>query len=263
MTKLTTCVLTLVFVCGLTTSAWAGVDPGARDSIWLEDVVWDGDTSFSTDLYTETDDSLKHATIILTWSSNQIQIDSVSLLGSRWASQVLGGNGFFVATPGEVGGVPSDVHYNISFLPFGQLLPTGSGLACRIHWSKTTTVTEELITVDTSTTSSGPVVNTTLFGTSPLEDDNFVPAFDGSVIDAVLCNCPSQADINSDQALDAVDMNTLIDIVYFGQTDVQDPQCPTSRTDLNCDNVPDAVDVNLMINLLFFGGDDPCDPCQP
>lgn len=261
MTKLTTCVLTLMVLFGMSVSVSAGVDPGARDSVWLEDVVWDGDTNFSTELYTETDDSLKQATIILTWSSSQIQIDSVSLIGSRWASQVIGGSGFFVATPGEVGGVPSDVHYNISFLPFGQLLPTGSGLACRIHWSKTTTITEELITVDTSTTSSGEVVNTTLFGTSSLEADNFVPAFDGSVIDAVLCNCPSQADINGDQTLDAVDLNALIDIVFFGVDDVQDPQCPNSRTDLNCDNFPDAIDLNLMINLLFFNGDDPCDPC--
>ncbi len=263
MKRLLICAVTLSVVCGFAVNALAGVDPGARDSVWLEDVVWDGDTSFATELYTETDDTLKQATIVLMWSSNEIQIDSVSLIGSRWETQVTGGDGFFVATYGEVGGVPSDVHYNISFLPFGQLLPTGSGLACRIHWSKTTTVTEELFTVDTSTTSSGSVVNTTLFGTSSLEEDNFVPAFDGGEIDAILCDCPLQADITGDAIRDAVDLNMLINIIFFNAPDVQDPQCPNTRSDLNCDTFADAVDLNLMIELLFFNGPEPCDPCQP
>ncbi|MBD3297412.1 MAG: hypothetical protein GF341_02070 [candidate division Zixibacteria bacterium] len=262
MKRLLICAVTLSLVCGFALNASAGVDPGARDSVWLEDVVWDGDTNFTTDLYTETDDSLKQATIVLMWSSNQIEIDSVSLIGSRWETQVTGGNGFFVGTYGEVGGVPSDVHYNISFLPFGQLLPTGSGLAGRIHWSRTTTVTEELFTVDTSTTSSGSVVNTTLFGTSSLEGDNFVPAFDTGEIDAILCDCPSQGDISDDDVLDAVDLNMLIDIIFFNAPDVQDPQCPDARSNLNCDAVSDAVDLNILIEVLFFNGS-ACDPCQP
>ena len=217
-----------------------------------------------TELFTQTDDSLKHATIVLTWSTDQIQIDSVSLVGSRWAAQVSGGGGAFVTAQGEVGGVPSAVHYNISFLPFGQLLPTGSGLACRIHWSESGTVNDTEITVDSSTTSSGgAVVNTTLFGTSPLEVDNFVPAFDVGVITAVLCDCPNQADIDASGFSDSVDLNTLIDILFFGGTDTQDPQCPTTRTDLDCNNAADAVDLNFMIDLLFFGGPNPCDPCVP
>ena len=245
-------------------SVLAGVDPGVADTVRLSAVAWDGQTPFTMDLSTATDDSLKQATIVLTWSTSEIQIDSVSLVGSRWATQVTAGAGAFVATPGEIGGSPSAVHYNISFLPFGQLLPPGDGLAARIYWSKTTTVTQSTITVDSSTTSSGgAVVNSTLFGTSALAADNYVPQFVEGVISATLCDCPFQADFDENTLLDALDLNAVIDVLFFGGTNPQDPQCPTTRTDFNCDTFPDALDLNDMIDHLFFGGPPPCDPCAP
>jgi len=258
-------VLVAISLCALAASpAMAGVDPGVADTVRLGAVAWDGDTTFSMDLSTATDDSLKQATIVLTWSTSEIQIDSVSLVGSHWVDQVTGGNGFFVGTQGEIGGTPSAVHYNISFLPFGQLLPPGDGLACRIHWSKTTTVTHANITVDSSTTSSGgAVVNSTLFGTSALEADNYVPQFIAGDITATLCDCPYQADLDESSFLDAIDLNSMIDILFFGGTDSQDPQCPITRSDFNCDTFPDALDLNAMIDHLFFGGGLPCDPCTP
>lgn len=255
----------VVLMCSLAASpAVAGVDPGVADTVRLSSVAWNGDTAFSMDLSTATDDSLEQATVILTWSTSEIQIDSVSLVGSRWATQVAGGNGAFVATQGEVGGTPSAVHYNISFLPFGQLLPPGDGLACRIHWSKTTTVTQSSITVDSSTTSSGgAVVNSMLFGTSALGADNYVPQFIAGDITADLCDCPWQSDFDQNSVQDALDLNALIDILFFGTPDVQDPQCPKFRADFNCDGVPDALDLNDMVDRLFFGGSPPCDPCAP
>ena len=254
----------MALVClALTGTAVAGVDPGARDTIWFDDVAWNGDTTFATTLYTETDDELKHATFVLTWSTSEIQVDSVSLIGSRWAAQVDGDSGVLVATQGLIAGVPSPVHYDISFLPFGSLLPVGSGPACVIHWSKTGGMASGgVITVDSSTTTSGgSVQNSTLFGTSALPDDNFVPGFAPASITVNPCSCPFQADFDVDGFLTALDLGKMIDILFAGFTEPKDPNCPTGRADFNADGFPDALDLGMLIDHLFAGQPGPADPC--
>jgi hypothetical protein len=256
----------IVFVWGaIFGGVWAGVDPGARDSIWIDDVAWNGDTAFVTTLYTQTDSELKQATIVLAWSSSEIQIDAVTLEGSRWQAQVDGDSGIFVATQGLVDGVPSPVHYNISFLPFGSLLPTGSGAACTIHWSRTGgTASEGTITIDSSTTTSGggAVVNSTLFGTSADPVDNYVPAFAVGTITVLPCDCPYQADYDQDMFITSLDLAVQIDILFASHPDPEDPDCPASRTDFDCDGFPTPLDLSSMIDYLFASGSGPCDPCD-
>ncbi|GAB4318534.1 MAG: hypothetical protein Kow0074_07790 [Candidatus Zixiibacteriota bacterium] len=75
------------------------------------------------------------------------------------------------------------------------------------------------------------------------------------------CSCPLQADLNADSFLDAVDLNLLIEVLFFNGADTQDPDCPTPRSDVNNDGISDAVDMNYMIDLLFFGGPNPVNPC--
>jgi hypothetical protein len=255
--------IAVIFVWGAAFGgAWAGVDPGARDSVWFDDVDWNGDTAFVTTLYTETDSELKQATIILTWSSSEIQIDSVSLIGSRWAAEV--DSGIFVSTQGLVDGVPSPVHHNISFLPFDVLLSTGSGAVCTIHWSRSGgTASEGTITIDSSTTTSGggAVVNSTLFGTSADPDDNYVPAFAAGAITVLPCDCPHQADFDEDNFLTPLDLGTLIDVLFAGFPDPQDPDCPATRTDFDCDGFSTPLDLGNLIDHLFASGPGPCDPC--
>ncbi len=79
--------------------------------------------------------------------------------------------------------------------------------------------------------------------------------------DACACNCPSQGDLNGDNVIDAVDLNMLINIIFFNAPDVCDQTCPTCRSDWNCDGVADAVDLNASIDHIFFNGPLPCDPC--
>ncbi len=76
-----------------------------------------------------------------------------------------------------------------------------------------------------------------------------------------LCDCPYQADINADNVWDAVDLNLLINTIFFNGPNPQDPSCPSHRADLNFDVVEDAIDLNLLISLLFFNGPEPIDPC--
>lgn len=254
-----------VLACGFFTgNAVAGVDPGARDSIWFDNVEWNGDTAFATTVYTTTDSELKHATIVLTWSSAQIEIDSVSLVGSRWATQVDGDSGVLVATQGLINGVPSPVHYDISFLPFGSLLATGTGPACTIHWSRTGGfVSAGVIDVDSSTTTSGgSVQNSTLFGTSALPDDNYVPGFGPGTITLNPCACPHQADYDADGFLTALDLGNMIDVLFAGKADISDPNCPTIRMDFDADGFATALDLGKLIDHLFAGAPGPSNPCN-
>ncbi|MBD3297766.1 MAG: S8 family serine peptidase [candidate division Zixibacteria bacterium] len=77
------------------------------------------------------------------------------------------------------------------------------------------------------------------------------------------CNCPHQADYETDGVLDAVDLNAAINIIFFSSPDIQDSGCPITRTDFNYDGVADAIDLNALIDHLFFSGEGPCDACNP
>jgi len=75
------------------------------------------------------------------------------------------------------------------------------------------------------------------------------------------CDCPHAGDADADGNVDALDLQYLIDAVFFGGTIATDPSCPVSRLDVNCDTVPDAVDIQFIIDYIFFGGLPPCDGC--
>lgn len=75
------------------------------------------------------------------------------------------------------------------------------------------------------------------------------------------CDCRRHADIDGDGAPTAVDLQLLIQIIFFAAPDVTDPFCPVRRTDLNCSGVTNATDLTLLINILFFGGTVACAPC--
>ncbi|MBD3297481.1 MAG: hypothetical protein GF341_02420 [candidate division Zixibacteria bacterium] len=79
----------------------------------------------------------------------------------------------------------------------------------------------------------------------------------------VRCQCPYQGDIDADGFRDAVDLQMLINILFFNAVEPQDPLCPITRSDLNGDDFSDSVDLSLLISHLFFNGPYPCDPCAP
>lgn len=78
---------------------------------------------------------------------------------------------------------------------------------------------------------------------------------------ARVCLCPNQGDGNDDHVLNAVDLNLMIDALFFGGPNPRDPSCPNLRFDVDCSKAPDAVDLNYLIDHLFFGGPVPCQPC--
>lgn len=75
------------------------------------------------------------------------------------------------------------------------------------------------------------------------------------------CSCPHQGDIRQNGAIDASDVLQSIKIVFLNYTDVQDPNCLTTRTDVNNDGVADVNDVLYIINTAFINGPNPVNPC--
>ena len=92
---------------------------------------------------------------------------------------------------------------------------------------------------------------------------NFSPHSDPLTVDAAgpTCDCPCQGDFDCSGTRDAVDLNSLIDILFFSGESTTDVACPTSRADLDCDGTPTALDLNVLIDHLFFAGPPPCNPC--
>jgi len=77
------------------------------------------------------------------------------------------------------------------------------------------------------------------------------------------CNCPWQGDYNEDGDINTLDLNGVIDIMFFAAPNIQDPDCPTYRMDFDCTGAVDALDLNAVIDHMFFAGPLPCDPCAP
>lgn len=84
---------------------------------------------------------------------------------------------------------------------------------------------------------------------------------DSFTVPIIECICPLQGDYDESGFIDATDLAILIDVVFFGVSDIQDGNCITTRGDFNCDGFTDAVDLALLIDHVFFGGSGPCDPC--
>jgi hypothetical protein len=80
---------------------------------------------------------------------------------------------------------------------------------------------------------------------------------------AGVCHCPYQSDCDEDGFITALDLSCMIDILFAGQPDVKDPDCPSPRADFDCDGFSTALDLSGLIDHLFAGGDGPCDPCNP
>jgi len=99
------------------------------------------------------------------------------------------------------------------------------------------------------------------------DDDVFVGEEDGGlnfylkVGTGTPCDCPLQVDLDGNGFIDATDLAFVIDIVFFGQPDIEDPVCPATRADFDANGFADATDLAFVIDHVFFGQPGPPDPC--
>jgi hypothetical protein len=80
-------------------------------------------------------------------------------------------------------------------------------------------------------------------------------------IPIIECFCWNQSDFDYDGFITALDMGSLIDILFAGDPDVQDPFCVTTLGDFDCDGFTTSLDLAGLIDHLFAAGPPPCDPC--
>jgi hypothetical protein len=80
------------------------------------------------------------------------------------------------------------------------------------------------------------------------------------IVENSTCICPSQCDYDGDGFLTALDLGSLIDILFAGVPDSQDQFCPTTRGDFDCDGFATALDLGGLIDHLFASAQGPCDP---
>lgn len=84
----------------------------------------------------------------------------------------------------------------------------------------------------------------------------------GDVCDPFTCVCPNQGDYDGDGFRTSLDLAQFIDVLFAGDPDITDPDCPSSRGDFDCDGFATSLDLAKMIDYLFAGGSPPCDPCN-
>jgi hypothetical protein len=83
--------------------------------------------------------------------------------------------------------------------------------------------------------------------------------------DGIVCNCAQHGDVvGDDGVIDAQDITALVAHVFAGiGAPPQDPLCPhIDRGDLNCDSVKNALDIVSLIDIVFRNGNASCNPCM-
>jgi hypothetical protein len=75
------------------------------------------------------------------------------------------------------------------------------------------------------------------------------------------CSCLIGCDYDEDTFLTALDLGSLIDVLFAGVPEIIEVTCPTSRGDFDCDGFPTALDLGGLIDHLFAGQPGPCEPC--
>lgn len=138
-------------------------------------------------------------------------------------------------------------------------LSPGSDVVPSLEISFTAPGTPGMFEIDT--TCSNPANHLAFYEATT--HGEITPSFTKGTITVALCDCPYQGDFDGDNVIDAIDLNDMINALFFGGPDPQDIVCPTTRADFNNDNAADALDLNLLIEHMFFGGGGPCDPCNP
>jgi hypothetical protein len=193
---------------------------------------------------------------VIDGSETYYYIESVLLRGADSFEQY---GGALQGAPGVIVGAAFDLDQDTSefFLP-------GSGPAFAMPWRVIPSAT--------------PQTTVIVFENDPIfpQSYNTISDIQGAIfkrpvlttglftIDGEVCDCPFQGDGDLDGYLTPLDMGFVIDVLFGGGSDMQEPLCLSSRFDLDCDGFATPLDLGVMVDYLFAGGDPPCDPCtQP
>ena len=116
-------------------------------------------------------------------------------------------------------------------------------------------------TFEIDTTCTDPTNHQYWVESGPFIKNGIPTTFTKGVVTVLACECAYQCDFDADGFATALDLGSLIDVLFAGAPNIQDPTCPGARADFDCDGFPTALDLGGLVDYLFAGGDPPCNPC--
>ena len=191
------------------------------------------------------DETLGGMEITLTWASPDIHVDSFSFVGGR------------VEALSTIGWTSLGNSMSLYVVAFQDLIPIGSGVLGTIHIGYSTSVTPQVILIDTITIVDGEREYATTF--SDENSQPFVPQFSLGVLEITESGCciNDRGNVDGDPG-DGIDIS---DLIYLVEYMFQGGDIPVCMAEANVDGVglpePDISDLIYLVSYMFQGGAPP------
>lgn len=216
----------------------AMADPGDPDTVRVVSAAAYVGQEINLPVYFFNDEPLSAVEVVFSFDSTRINLDSVSLAGSRLE---------YIPVE-DIVFRDSATLLNLWVPDMQGFIPPGNGLMCRFYFTLTEAVAGDILVIDTATWPlEGPGVKTTIFA------DEFAaciyPEFVGGEISVIDC-C---GDATGDGQVNILDIVYLINYKY---KDGEAPD-PFDNCDVNNDGFINILDIIVLINYKYKNGSAP------
>jgi len=226
----------------VTPQASMGQDPFAEDSLTIGanlSSVGAGRSEIPINFLN--DEPLAGMEITLIWDSPDVHVDSFSFVGGR------------METFSTIGW--SSIGTSMSI--YEDLIPVGTGLLGEIHFGYSTSISPQVVTIDTITIADGDREYATTFSDESAQ--TFVPQFDLGVLEITASGCciNDRGNVDGDPG-DRINIEDLVYLVRFMFQGGDDPVC-WEEADIDGMGlpVPDISDLVFLVAFMFQQGAPP------
>ena len=218
-------------------------DPNIPDTVYIDSAI---STSFNRGIvpvYFSNDEELAGMELTLVFNSLDVTVDSFSFIDgrvesySKWVVQL------------------ADNYITIHCVPLdATMIPTGSGLLGNFYFSYASSITPQVVSIDSITLVHNGAEYSTSF--SDITANNFKPVFVNGYLDIQPSSCclgdRGNVDNSPDDLVDVTDLVFMVNYMFGGGTE---PVClEEANIDGSEDDVIDVTDLVYMVNYMFGGG---------
>jgi hypothetical protein len=223
------------------------VDPGIADTVRIDSLAISGVGSAQIPIHVYNDEQLGGLEITFYYSSDDIQVDSISFAGGRLAS---------IPTKGFT---KNDSNVTLYCLPFPSPLASGNGVVATVFVSFSPSLPPRIVRFDSTTVSFLGTDHSTVFSTASAQ--TFRPQFRRGTLSINACCVGIRGNANNDseQRLTIHDLVFLVNFVFRnGQASICLEEGNANGSQPEKVTVADLV---FMVNYLFRNG--PFPPACP